>query len=346
MAQANIGWPGHYKCLEPDRMLSADNLLSRSRKIAPFLSWSQAMPLDPQVQRYLRQQAEAGGSVPGQSPVEELRARQRAQRLVLVEDRSIPGPANEIPLRIYAPPGERPAPVLVWFHGGGWVVGDLDTTDSLCRVLCEWAGCVVISVNYRHAPEHPFPAAVDDAYAATCWVALNAAELGVDAGRIAVGGASAGGNLAAAAALKANVEGRPGIVFQYLVYPVTDGSLSQQSMKRNSSGYGLSQAGMSWYWDQYVPDPARRSDPLASPLAATDLSGLPPAFVMTAEFDPLCDEGEAYAERLRQAGVSVQLKRYEGMIHGFLVNPGEFDAAKLALVDSAIALRAAFGNAL
>jgi len=327
-------------------MLPADNLPLGSRKIAAFLSLSQAMPLDPQVQRYLSQQAEAGGPVTGQSSVEELRSRTRAQRIVRVEDRAIPGPASEIPLRIYVPPGGPPAPALVWFHGGGWVVGDLDTTDSLCRMLCEWAGCVVVNVNYRHAPEHPFPAAVDDAYAATCWVALNAAELGVDAGLIAVGGASAGGNLAAAVALKAKAERRPGLVFQYLVYPVTDGSLGQPSMQTNSSGYGLSQAGMSWYWDQYVPDLARRSDPLASPLAASDLSGLPPALVMTAEFDPLCDEGEAYAERLRHAGVSVQLKRYEGMIHGFLVNPGEFDAAKIALIDSATALRAAFGKPL
>jgi len=300
------------------------------------------MPLDPQVQRYLEEQAAMGGPVAGKAPVAELRARQRAQRVMLVEDRQIPGPADLIPVRLYVPPGRAPLPALVWFHGGGWVVGDLDTTDSLCRVLAEWTGCLVVSVNYRHAPEHPFPAAVDDAYAATCWVAKEGAAIGADTARIAVGGASAGGNLAAAVALKAKRSGSPALVFQYLVYPVTDGSLGHPSIETNGSGYGLSRDGMSWYWDQYVPDKSRRSDPLASPLHADDVSGLPPALVFTAEYDPLCDEGEAYAERLRQAGVSVRLQRYEGMIHGFLSNATEFDQAKVALMDSAAALKAVF----
>jgi acetyl esterase/lipase len=302
------------------------------------------MPLDPQVQRYLEEQAAIGGPVTGKAPVAELRARQRSQRVMQVEDRQIPGPAGLIPVRSYRPPSAQPLPVLVWFHGGGWVVGDLDTTDSLCRVLAEWAGCLVVSVNYRHAPEHPFPAAVDDAYVATCWVATEGAAIGADRARIAVGGASAGGNLAAAVAIQAKSEGRPPLVFQYLVYPVTDGTLGLPSMEANASGYGLSRDGMSWYWDQYVPDSDRRLDPLASPLQAEDLSALPPAFIITAEYDPLCDEGEAYAVRLRQAGVAVRLKLYEGMIHGFLSNTTDFDQAKVAMMDSAAALKAAFGG--
>jgi acetyl esterase len=199
------------------------------------------------------------------------------------------------------------------------------------------------SVNYRHAPEHPFPAALDDAYAATAWVADNGAAIGAAPAQIAVGGASVGGNLAAAVAIQAKNEGRPALVFQYLVYPVTDGSLGLPSVTANASGYGLSRDRMSWYWDQYVPDKGRRLDPLASPLHAKDLRSLPPAFIITAEYDPLCDEGEAYASRLQEAGVAVGLKRYQGMIHGFLSNTSEFDQAKVALIDSAAALKAAFG---
>ncbi len=310
------------------------------------------MPIDPQAQRSLdRLAAQAAGSpVAGEVTVDALRKNARARRVMEVVDRVIPGPfgstqgrpAGEIPVRIFTPAGEKPLPALVYFHGGGWVTGDLDTTDLRCRILAEWAGCVVVSVDYRMAPEHRFPAAVEDSYAATCWVADHTGELGVDARRLAVGGDSAGGNLAAVVAILARDKGMPTIAFQYLVYPVTDCDLRRASYIENDEGYGLSAATMRWYWAQYVPNEADRTNPLASPLRAPDLRGLPPAFVITAEYDPLRDEGEAYAQRLREAGVPVQLKRYSGLIHGFLGQAGELDQGKIATIDSATALREAF----
>jgi acetyl esterase len=298
--------------------------------------------LDPQVKQYLDAMAALGAPPVEAVPAPQAREAARARRLLRVEDLSVPGPAESIPVRVYTPPAPKPLPVLVFFHGGGWVIGDLDTTDTVCRVLAEWAQCIVSSVNYRHAPEHRFPAAIDDAYAATCWVTENAAELQADARRVGVGGFSAGGNLAAAVALKAKTMGTPALVHQWLVYPVIDAGFDLPSMRENASGYGLSEQVMSYYWDQYVPDPADRLNPLASPLRAEDLSGLPPAFVMTAEFDPLRDEGEAYAARLQEAGVPTRLKRYEGLIHGFLNNTADFDQAKLALIESAHELKQAF----
>ncbi len=302
------------------------------------------MPLDPQVRQFLDRQAAMGVPASGTVSHIEQRAVARA-RVMLVDERKIPGPGGEIPVRIYTPAVMRPLPVVVFFHGGGWVTGDLDTCDFACRTLSEWARCLVVSVNYRHAPEYPFPAALDDAYAATAWVVEHAEELRADAGRVAVGGFSAGGNLAAAVALKAKAEGSPTVFYQWLAYPVTDANFERPSMLENETGYGLSQASMRWYWDQYIRNPADRTNPLAAPMQAKNLAGLPPAFVMTAEFDPLRDEGEAYAERLRVAGVRTKLKRYDGLIHGFLNNMGEFDAAKLAMLEACSELRAAFESA-
>jgi acetyl esterase len=300
------------------------------------------MPLDPQVKRYLEAQAALGAPPVGTASPEEQRARMRAQRNMRVEDREVPGPAGAIPVRIYSPAGGGTFPVLVWFHGGGWVVGDLDSTDLTCRLLADWGGCIVFSVNYRHAPEHRFPAAVDDAYAATCWVAANAASVQADAGRIGVGGVSAGGNLAAAVALKAKAEGRPALIYQYLVCPVIDASFDFPSMNENATGYGLSRDAMVWYWDQYVPNKEDRLNPLASPLQEPDLTGLPPAFVITAEYDPRRDEGEAYAARLQAAGVPARLKRYDGMVHAVIGQAADVDGARIALMESADALRSAF----
>jgi len=298
-----------------------------------------AMPLDPQAAAYLAKTPPRPGT-----PAERREAT-RAQRVVHVSDIEIPGPDGVIGLRVYAPPGEQPLPVFLYFHGGGWVTGDLDVNDSLCRIIAEWAGCIVVSANYRHAPEHVYPAAFDDAYAAASWVHANAESLGGDPARLAIGGASAGGNLAAAVTLKARAEQTPPFVYQWLIYPVTDATMSAPSYAENEEGFGLSRAAMQWYWDQYVPDVGRRTEPFASPMAAGDFHGLPPALVLTAEFDPLRDEGEAYARALEGAGVAVVLKRYDGMIHGFLSSHGEFDQAKRCLIESTALLRAALISA-
>lgn len=297
------------------------------------------MPLDPEVRRYLEAQP-----VSPTASVAERRELRRRQGITAIEDREIPGPHGPIPVRIYTPPGPRPLPILVYYHGGGWVTGDLETHDFQCRLMCRWAGCLLVHVNYRHAPEHPFPAAVDDAYAGACWVADNAAALGGDPSCIAIGGDSAGGNLTAVVTLLARDRGGPRFCFQYLGYPVTDAALDTPSAKENATGYGLSHETMLWYWDQYVHDPAMRFDPLVSPLRAKDLSGLPPALVLTAEFDPLRDEGEAYARRLIDAGVPTVLKRYDGMVHGFLGQTPEVAAARGALGDLTDALKAAFAH--
>jgi acetyl esterase len=301
------------------------------------------VPLDPQVRRYLDQMAALGAPPQREVPPTIQRANQRAARVLTVVDREIPGPNGPIPIRVFTPGGGGVWPLLVYFHGGGWVIGDLDVTDLRCRLLADWGRTIVVSVYYRHAPEQRFPAAIDDSYAGTLWAAEHAAELGADADRLAVCGDSAGGNLAAAVTLIAREQG-PRIAFQNLVYPVVDHDFGRASYVENAAGFGLSQDTMRWYWDQYVPEEADRDNPLASPFRATDLSGLPPAFIQTAEFDPLRDEGEAYARRLEQAGVPVTLKRYDGVIHGFVGQAGEFDIGKQAVLDAVGALRQALSS--
>ncbi len=259
-----------------------------------------------------------------------------------VNSHSIPGPAGEIPVRIYTPDVGTPLPVLVWFHGGGWVLGSLDGTDHVCRELANAAGCIVVSVDYRLAPEHLFPAAPDDCEAAYTWVLAHAASFGGDPARVAVGGDSAGGNLAAVVSLRARDKHLPQPVFQLLVYPVTDHDLERPSYVANGDGYLLTTLSMRWFWDCYVPEVEQRRHPHASPLHAADLAGLPPALVITAEFDPLCDEGEAYAELLREAGVEVKLTRYDGMIHGFFVQFQAIDKGRDAIRQSAAALASVF----
>jgi acetyl esterase len=213
------------------------------------------------------------------------------------------------------------------------VVGDLDTHDGTCRSLTKLAGCVTVSVDYRLAPEHKFPIPAEDAFAATQWAAANAASLGGD---------SAGGNLAAAVTLMARERGGPHLAEQLLIYPVTNFSFDTSSYESNALGYLLTRDVMRWFWDHYLPSEEDGHNPLASPLQAPDLRGLPPALVITAEFDPLCDEGEAYGERLREAGVPVTVSRYDGMIHGFVGLAGIFPQGRRALQESADALRHAF----
>ena len=309
------------------------------------------MALDPQVKAYLTQLAAANiQDVPAIS-VREARAQQELGAMMLgrpptvgrVTDTTCPGPAGAIRLRVTSPRGQGPFAGLIYFHGGGFVVGSLTSHDHLCRALTNAADVAVVSVDYRLAPEHPFPAAVDDAVAAVSWLAepSNAEALGIDPERLAVGGDSAGGNLAAVVALRARDRGGPALAFQLLLYPVVDYDLDTPSYREHADGYLLTRAAMAWYWDQYVPDPARRADPDASPLRGPDLSGLPPALVVTAGFDVLRDEGEAYARRLEEAGVPIRVAHYPGMIHGFLRRHALFDQGKVALGEIADALKTA-----
>ena len=310
------------------------------------------MPLHPQVRTIMDQMTAAGPPLHHLSPAEArkavlaMRATQgEPERVAKVEDRSFPGPAAELPLRIYTPDGRGPFPVLVYFHGGGWVIGSLETHDGLCRHLANAAGAVVVSVDYRLAPEHPFSASGEDAYAATRWVAANAAVIGGDAKRIAVGGDSAGGNLAAVVSLMARDRGGPPLVFQLLVYPVTDApSANTASYRENAEGYFLTAKMMHWFWDHYCGKNPDLSDPYLCPLRAKDLKRLPPALVVTAEFDPLRDEGEAYAVRLREAGVPTVAKRWEGHIHGSMMFTAVSASARQYRKEITAALRDAYAS--
>ena len=249
-----------------------------------------------------------------------------------VQELRIPGPGGEIPARLYANHAGGARVCLVYFHGGGFVIGDLDTHDALCRALAKGSDAVVIAVDYRRAPEKKFPAAVEDAHAATVWIAENAARLGIDARRIAVGGDSAGGTLATVVAMRCRDAGRPALAAQVLIYPITDmSSFETGSYLEFAENYQLTRSGMQWFTGHYMAQVEDGRNPEASPLLAKNLSGLPPALVITAEFDPLRDEGEAYAERLREAGVAVTAVRYPGMIHGFAAMPGVLEAGRRAI---------------
>jgi acetyl esterase len=311
------------------------------------------MSLDPQVQGLLDMMAGMGGPPLHSMSVEEARAGLvdmaalggEPQVVGSVEDREIPGSESQIPVRIYTPKGAGPFPLLVYFHGGGWALGNIDSHDVVCRALTNTAGCITISVDYRLAPEYKFPAAPEDCYAATLWAAENASSFNGDATRVAIGGDSAGGNLAAVVALMARDRGGPKLAYQLLIYPVTDHfTLNTPSYQANAEGYFLTKDDMVWFWDLYVSSEEDTKHPHASPLQARDLSNLPPAMVITAEFDPLRDEGEMYAARLREAGNEVTAKRYDGMIHGFVSFAGMVDHGKQAIKDAAAGLRGAFGR--
>jgi acetyl esterase len=253
--------------------------------------------------------------------------------------------SSGVPIRAYrpaAPAKTEVLPALVYFHGGGWTIGDLDTHDVLCRELANDARCAVFSVEYRLAPEAPFPAAVEDCIGATRYVHVQARALNVDADRIAVGGDSAGGNLAAVVALQARDAGGPPLCFQLLIYPATNQNMDTESVRRNGYGYLLTVPLMERFRANYLPRPADYSDWRASPALAASHAGLPPAFILTAGFDPLLDEGRQYAERLARAGVEVSYRDYPDMIHGFILMGGVLDTARAAVADCATQLRRAF----
>jgi acetyl esterase len=262
-----------------------------------------------------------------------------------LQDRTIEGPGGALRIRVYSPKGTGPHPVLVYYHGGGWVIGDLDTHDRECRILCNDTPCVVVAVDYRLAPEHPYPAAVEDAWAALQWVARHSAEIGGDGARIAVGGDSAGGNLAAIVALRARDKGGPALRAQVLIYPSVAGELlTYPSHQENESAPFLPLDSMRYFRAHYLGAVVTTTDPEIAPIHAASHADLPPALIITAEFDPLRDEGRAYAAKLKDAGSEVKLSEYPGMPHMFYQLSPVLEESKAALKESADALRNAFKN--
>jgi acetyl esterase len=255
-------------------------------------------------------------------------------------------PGRQVPVRIYRPSAHDGLPVLVFFHGGGWVIGSLDAYDQMCSEIALGGGCIVVSIDYRLAPEHPFPAPLEDAYLATAWVARRAADLGGDARRVAVGGDSAGANLAAVTCRLAAQLGGPALVFQLLIYPGFDPDSTRPAVRENGSGPGLTQEASQWFWSQYLQDPDHRRSPFVNPLLAPDLSGLPAALIVTAEFDLNRDDGEVYGELLRAAAVPAEVRRYPGVQHGFLTYTDVVARAAMALEDIGDRLRAVFTTSL
>ncbi len=308
------------------------------------------MPLDPQCRALIEA---AAGSAPfdGSDHIAVRNGyaatisafRHATGELNSVVDSAFPGPAGDVPIRIYRPQGDGAslAPCLIFYHGGGWAVGDLDTHDHMCRHLAHGSGAVVISVDYRLAPEHKFPAGLADCIAAVHWVIDNAGKLEVDATRVAIGGDSAGGNLAAAVTIEMRDTGGPKLALQLLIYPAVDFTADNNSLRENATGYMLTREALEMFTDLYLPDRTTRSDPRASPLLCASHTDLPRAFVQTAEFDPLRDEGRAYAEALMAAGCPVEYKCYPGVIHGFARMGAKVDAGLTALDDACGVLREA-----
>jgi len=309
------------------------------------------MPVDPQIQALLDQ----GTGVPATHtlPLDVARAQYEARIALMapagdiasVREQTIDGPGGLLRIRIYTPRGTGPFPLLVFFHGSGFVLCSLDTHDGMCRNLCAGAAAIVASVDYRLAPEHKFPAGSDDCLYATRWAAAHSAELGADPARIAVAGDSAGGNMAAVTALRVRDQGGPELCAQLLLYPVTDyHTPGTPSYAENAEGYGLTRDTMRWFWAHYLGDASEGVHPYAAPLRAADLAGLPSALVITAEYDPLRDEGEHYADRLRAAGVATALTRYDGVNHGFMFWAGVVDKAGVAMNEACGWLRQTFAG--
>lgn len=309
-----------------------------------------SVPLDAQVAADL--QARAGATPFYKMPLAEGRAAFDAMMatapklgdpVARVEDHAIPGPAGTLPIRVYTPAGMAPFPVLLYIHGGGWVIGSRDSHDDLCRSLCNRAGAVVVSVDYRRAPEHKFPAALEESYLALKWCASGAGGLG-DGVRLAVAGDSAGGNLSAALSLYSRDQGGPPLRLQVLIYPATNYAFDTASYHKYAEGFGLLRDAMIYYWNSYLARPADGHNPYASPLQAADLRGLPPALIQTAHFDVLRDDGEAYAARLCRSGVPVRCTRYLAMNHGFVQFGGAYEHGRVAVQEIADALREAFNR--
>ncbi len=310
------------------------------------------MPLDPQMKAILDKAAAAGGAAFHELSVEKVReairggsAKGAREPVAHVEDRRISGPAGEIPVRIYRPAADAPLPAVVFFHGGGWVAGDLNTHDVICRLLTNAARCVVVSVDYRLAPEHRFPASPDDCYAATVWTANKAPAIGADSSRLAVAGASAGGTLATVVAMMARDRRGPRLACQILWYPPIDPAMDTPSHRDYPTGayYFLSRADMEWFWNHYLSSERDRANPYCCPSVAKDLSGLPPGLIVTAECDPLRDEAEEYAARLKRSGVAVKCTRYEGVTHGFTGMAMILDQGRQSIMEAAAVLHEAFG---
>jgi acetyl esterase len=308
------------------------------------------MALDPQVKAILEEDAARG--LPPYIELEPVAARRQMLDLSppvepqlaadRIEERLIPGPQSDIPLRLHYPHSDPPYALLVYYHGGGWVIGDLDTHDALCQALAKTSQCLVVAVDYRLAPEHPYPAAIEDAYAATCWAADNAVSLHADPKRLAVIGDSAGGALATVVSMMARDKGGPEISLQVLIYPITDYNFDTPSYSKNAQGYMLSRELMQWFWNHYLEDITVAGHPYVSPLRAQNLDGLPQAMILTAEYDPLCDEGRAYAQKLQANGIDTTYSHYEGMIHGFIRMTTRLDQAKKALEEVSNKIKATF----
>jgi acetyl esterase len=305
------------------------------------------MPVDPEIQVLL----DAGSGVPDTHTMSVSDARAAYEKRIAafappasvkdVRESVISGPGGPLKLRIYTPDGQGPFPLVVFFHGSGFVLCSLDTHDGMCRNISAGAGCVVVSVDYRLAPEHKFPAGLEDCLHATRWAAAHAEALAADASRLVIAGDSAGGNLAAVAAMRLRDEGVPPLKGQVLIYPVTDyHTPGTPSYAANAEGYGLTRKTMEWFWAHYLTRAEEGGHPDASPLRAVSLRGLPPALVITAEYDPLCDEGERYGQRLTAEGVPTAVSRYDGMNHGFLFWVGRVKKADAAMAEICAWLKA------
>jgi acetyl esterase len=307
------------------------------------------MPLDPQIAGLLENFRKMRGK-----PVQEMTPREarfagwtwkylmgEPEQVADVAYHFVPGPTADLPARIYRPLGStrEHAATLIYFHGGGFVLGNIEICDAFCRALANRSGCVVVSVNYQKAPEHKFPIPLDDCYAATQWVFEWAGALGLDPARIGVIGDSSGGNLAAAVAQRARDENGPRLAWQALIYPALRGTTDSGSAREHASGYTLERAGMEYFWNHYIRTPDDVDDPRCAPLAAQSLAGLPPALIVCARYDPLLDDGTDYARRLEEAGVPVRLSVYDGMSHGFLWMGGVVDRAHEALEEIGSAAR-------